>query len=93
MYAVNGSDFAVQGRFELKNLIWIIPQAFLLWNLGLWLSTTLWGHKHRILTSIMILPALASPILLEFPYSTLGWLTAAIILWSYWIVLLHGGSK
>ena len=74
-------------RFTFRIMIEQIPTVFLLFVIGLWLSTTDWGWKHKKTVYLLLLPSLLmSPQILGFPFSIMGWTSFFVALWSYFTV-------
>jgi hypothetical protein len=90
---MNSSDFRFRDPHDIRNIITVAPQAFLFWNLGLWLSTTDWATRHRLWSAFVMLPAPASAVLLGFPFSYESWVVAAIIVWSFTMVIIKEKDK
>lgn len=81
-------DFDPSDRFSLKNVILIGPFVFVVWNLGLFLSTTKWGERHKALTAILMLPSLfASPLVVGWGTSISGLFVFSVYLVSYWRIM------
>jgi len=79
------SDFESYEQFEFHNLAKGIPYTFVLFNLGLWLSTTQWSRRHKFLVSFLLLPSLiASPAMVGMDSSFFGWVVFGIAVWSYY---------
>jgi hypothetical protein len=78
-------DFEPLERFAFKNLILITPYVFFIWNLGLWLSTTKWGIRHKLVTSILMVPAfIASPIEARVVNGYFASFVLLAFVWSFW---------
>jgi hypothetical protein len=74
-------------RFTFRIMIEQIPKVFLIFVIGLWLSTTDWGWKHKKTVYLLLLPSLLmSPQILGFPFSIMGWTSFFVALWSYFTV-------
>lgn len=74
-------------RYEFHTFLNVTPKSFCLLS-GLWLSSTKWGARHRIVTSLLLLPSFAFAFFFQDDY---GWMVSfialGIIFWSYWIVI------
>jgi hypothetical protein len=58
------------------------------YSLGLWISTTRWGTKHKWLTSILLIPSLIlSPVMVSHYNHVIAWVVFAVAIWSYWIII------
>jgi hypothetical protein len=74
-------------RYKLKIMATMIPKVFLLYVIGLWLSSTQWGRQHKKITYILLLPSLLmSPSIAGFPFGIMGWLSFFVAIWSYIVV-------
>ena len=74
-------------RFTFRIMIEQIPKVFLLFVIGLWLSTTNWSGSHKKTVYVLLLPSLLmSPQIVGFPFSVMGWLSFFVALWSYFTV-------
>ena len=74
-------------RFTFRIMIEQIPKVFLLFVIGLWLSTTDWGWRHKKTVYLLLLPSLLmSPQIDGFPFTIMGWLSFAVALWAYFTV-------
>jgi hypothetical protein len=74
-------------RFTFRIMIEQIPKVFVLFVIGLWLSTTDWGWRHKKTVYLLLLPSLLmSPQIVGFPFSIMGWLSFLVALWSYFSV-------
>ncbi len=81
------TDSDAYRRFALRTMITMIPKVFLLYVIGLWLSTTQWGLRHKKTLYVLLLPSLLmSPSIAGFPFSTMGWLAFFVAIWSYLII-------
>ncbi len=77
-------------RYDFYTFLNLTPKSILL-LLGLWLSTTKFGSLHRFLTSILLLPSLGFIVFVaDYLGAAAGLFSAAVILWSYWIVINQG---
>lgn len=74
-------------RFTFRIMIEQIPKVFVLFVIGLWLSSTTWGWRHKKTVYLLLLPSLLmSPQIAGFPFTIMGWLSFAVALWSYFTV-------
>lgn len=74
-------------RYTLKIMATMIPKVFILYVIGLWLSSTLWGLRHKKTLFFLLLPSLLmSPSIAGFPFSIMGWLSFFVAIWSYFII-------
>lgn len=81
----NRSD--AYNRYSLKIMATMIPKVFVLYLIGLWLSSTQWGLRHKKTMYFLLLPSLLmSPSIAGFPFSIMGWLSFFVAIWSYLII-------
>lgn len=81
------TDSDVYNRHAFRTVVTMVPKVFALYILGLWLSTTKWGVRHKQLLYIMLLPSLLmSTPLVGFPFNFTGWVAFLVVLWSYMTV-------
>jgi hypothetical protein len=77
-------------RYEFYTFLKLTPKSIVL-LFGLWLSTTKFGSRRRILTSILLLPSLGFIVFVaDYLGAAAGLLSTVVILWSYWIVINRG---
>jgi MFS superfamily sulfate permease-like transporter len=87
-------DFEPHDRFSLRTLLVIAPFVFVVWNLGLFLSTTKWGLKHKVVTSLLMLPAaFASPLIVGWGTLFSAVFVASVFFVSYWRLIKGGFSN
>jgi|GEM_PF-3235392 len=71
-------------RFTFRIMTEQIPKVFVLFVIGLWLSSTAWGWRHKKTVYLLLLPSLLmSPQIAGFPFTIMGWLSFAVALWAY----------
>jgi hypothetical protein len=81
---VYGLRSDVLNPYTVKLVLTVMPRAFFLFVIGLWLSTTDFGKRHKKTTYILLLPSLLmSPSIAGFPYKSMGWLSFFVAIWSY----------
>ena len=81
---VYGLRSDVLNPYTVKLVLTVMPRAFFLFVIGLWLSTTDFGKRHKKTTYILLLPSLLmSPSIAGFPYNSMGWLSFFVAIWSY----------
>ena len=84
------SSASPQLRFSLRYLLYTGPIAASL-NIGLWLATTVWGRKKKLLSSVLLLPALLLAHDIVRSYSiTFSSLVLAVCLGAYWNIFRKG---
>lgn len=85
---VFSTDSDVYHRYALRTVVTMVPKVFVLYVVGLWLSTTQWGLRHKKIQYVLLLPSLLmSPSIAGFPISIMGWLSFFVAIWSY--VVIH----
>ncbi len=81
-------------RYTLKTMATMIPKVFLLYVIGLWLSSTQWGLQHKKTMYFLLLPSLLmSPSIAGFPFSIMGWLSFFVAIWSCLIIYKAKSGK
>jgi hypothetical protein len=89
MFFVHSKPFHL--RYSAEYLIRLIPYCAL-YSLGLWLSTTTWGKRHRILTSVLLVSTLvASPMITPNIFGAVA--IFCLALWSYWRLFSSVGKE
>jgi hypothetical protein len=84
------TDSDAFNRYAFRTMVTMIPKVFLLYVIGLWLSTTQWGLRHKKTIYVVLLPSiLMSPSIAGFPFSIMGWLSFFVAIWSYLIIYKH----
>ena len=84
---VFSTDSDAYNRYAFRTMVTMIPKVFLLYVIGLWLSTTQWGLRHKKTLYVLLLPSLLmSPSIAGFPLSMMGWLSFFVAIWSYLII-------
>ena len=84
---VFSTDSDAYNRFALRTVFTMAPKVFLLYVIGLWLSTTPWGMRHKKSLYFLLLPSLLmSPSIAGFPFSLMGWASFFVAMWSYLII-------
>lgn len=79
--------------YTFKIMLMVLPRAFLFFTIGLWLSTTQCGFRHKKLVCLLLLPSLlVSPSILGFPLSIMGWIAFLVAFWSYLIIFRETGK-
>lgn len=74
-------------RYRAQVILTMMPKVFVLYVLGLWLSSTQWGFRHKKVTYVLLLPSLLmSPSVAGFPGTFMGWLALFVAIWSYVII-------
>jgi hypothetical protein len=87
------TDSDAYSRYAFRTMVTMIPKVFLFYVIGLWLSTTQWGVRHKKILYILLLPSLLmTPSIAGFPFSIMGWASFLVVLWSY-MVIYKGEGK
>ncbi len=82
------SPETLEQRLSVFSLLYRGSLTVIVFSLGLWLSTTTFGSKHRIVVSILLMPTLLGSAMLANTYSVAYMVVViGITLWSYWIVI------
>lgn len=78
--------------YTFRLVLTVMPKAFLFFVMGLWLSATIFGARHKKTTYLLLLPSLVmSPSIAGFPAKLMGWLSLFVAIWSY--VRVHSANR
>lgn len=79
-------------RYTFRIMVTMVPKVFCLYVIGLWLSTTQWGVRHKKTMYFLLLPSFfMSPSIAGFPFNIMGWLSFFVAIWSY--IVIYGTKK
>ena len=89
-----GTHSDTNNPYTLRIMFSAVPKAFLFFTIGLWLSTTQWGFRHKKMVYFLLLPSLImSPSIIGFPLSIMSWLSFFVAIWSYVIIYRTKGKN
>ena len=85
------SDVPVDQPYSIGMLLKCIPQMFLIFGLGLWISTTRYALRYKFITCLLMGPTLlASPLLLGVSNTIIGWGLFIVIVACYFRTIFGG---
>ncbi|MCX6128223.1 MAG: hypothetical protein NTX25_04065 [Proteobacteria bacterium] len=87
------TDSDAYNRYAFRTVVTMVPKVFLLYVIGLWLSTTQWGLRHKKILYVLLLPSLLmSPSIAGFPSSIMGWSSFFVVVWTYKVIYQTEGE-
>lgn len=80
-------------KLSFGKLSTLLPRNFLIFGFGMWLASTEWSKRHRILFSILFLPS----VVMSTPWGgRMGNIYYVMVLlfgvWTYWRIWRRGGK-